>query len=152
MFDQTERVYAFENNHVEPFDNSYLSSEEIKNIIIYVSNFFSISKPKVVLKKTDSHCRAFIKENKIVITDWGRTYTTVLHEISHLIDYQLTRCSSGPHGPTFVGISIFLYAHFLGVSKMYLYDKAKKMGVEFIDFNYNFNISTPKDDFFDGDF
>lgn len=131
-------VYAWEAEHVEKFDNVILSNSEVVDMIVQVAFYLNIPKPFIKLKKSNANCRAYPLENLIVITQWGKTATTVLHELAHISDYQITRGRSGMgHGPFFLGIAIILYQKFLNINKNYLMRTAHGMGLRFINLSLN---------------
>ena len=151
---QQQKCYDFEANFVEPHDGMYLSVQQIRDMVRKISQNFGIIEPHLKFKKTNAHCRAYVIKNLIVITQWGRTPTTILHELAHIIDYQMTKGRSGMgHGPVFMGISIFLYSEFLGLDYQKLYYSALNMGLKVAP--VGLSAGTTQDtssDFFDDDF
>lgn len=146
---QQKLVYAWEASHVEPLDNSMLSYKEINDLVIHASGLLGIIRPDVRFKKTNAHCRAFPLKNVIVITNWGKTKTTVLHELAHIADFQITRGRSGMgHGPVFLGLAMALYSYYLKLSPNLLNNSASGMGLKFV----SLSLETKSPDFFDEDF
>ena len=152
--EQQQKCYDFEANFVEPHDKLYLSKTEIQNVISRISKNFGIAEPKVRFKNTNAHCKAFVLKNEIHITNWGRRLPTVLHELAHILDYQFTKGKSGMgHGPLFMGISIFLYAEFMGLNYQSLYYSALDMGLKVEPVGLPKKQKKPSsDDFFNDDF
>jgi hypothetical protein len=147
---QQKRVYIWEAEHVERFDKILLSNDEVKEIILKTSVYLNLNKPKIKIKKSDANCRAYPLDNTIVITQWGKTATTVLHELAHIADYQLTKGHSGMgHGPAFLSIAIALYSKFLGIEKKYLMQTASGMGLSCFDLSLEYE---DKSSFFEEEF
>jgi len=146
---QQKIVYSWEAAHVESQDSHILSYNEIRELVRHASGLIGIMHPDLKFKKTNAHCRAYPIKNLIVITNWGKTKTTVLHELAHIADFQITKGKSGMgHGPIFLGISMALYSFYLKIPISYLHKSALGMGLKFI----NLSLETKSPDFFDDDF
>lgn len=147
---QQKRVYAWEAAHVEPFDKSSLSNAEIRALTESACKLFAVPTPELHFKKTNASCKAFPSQNKIAIAAWGRTKTTVLHEVAHIIDFKYTSGRYGGHGPTFLGFAIFLYSRFLKIETSLLVQSSYGMGLKSVDVSKLVKQKDP--DFFEEEF
>lgn len=126
-----QRVYDWERNFVEPKDIGLLSRDDAKGLVSAASSFLGIREPTVrFVKASSAPCKANFREWSIVISDWGRSRVTVLHELAHLGSVQAVSQGEDGHGPTFVATAIALYARFLGMDAAILSAQARSVGIQ----------------------
>jgi len=125
-----QRVYDWERNFVEPRDIGFLSRDDTRALVGSASSFLGIREPSVrFVKASSAPCKANFREWSIVISDWGRSRVTVLHEVAHLGSVQALMRGEDGHGPTFVATAISLYARFLGLDPNALAAQARSVGI-----------------------
>jgi len=126
-----QRVYDWERNFVEPRDIGFLSRDDTKGLVSAASSFLGIREPAVrFVKASSAPCKANYREWSIVISDWGRSRVTVLHEMAHLGSVQAVLRGEDGHGPTFVATAIALYERFLAMDPTVLAAQARAVGIQ----------------------
>jgi len=126
-----QRVYDWERNYVEPRDIGFLSREDTRTLVAASSSLLGIPQPTVrFVKASSAPCRANPSDWSVTISDWGRTRTTVLHEVAHLGSLRAVLAGEDAHGPTFVATAILLYARFLRLDAAARAGGARRVGVQ----------------------
>ena len=129
-------VYGFEYDCVEKIRPEYLGREEIRDVVGRAASLCRIPLPEIVFGGDRTWpCLADVRAWRITINDWGRSPTTVLHEIAHLVTFaeprgRMEMMRGQAHGPVFVRNAITLYADFLGVRRSRLERRAQEFGLE----------------------
>lgn len=116
-------VYGFERDWVERIAPEFMSRDDIRSLVLRACNLAGIQVPTIVFRGDSAWpCFADVAKWEIVISDWGRNPTTVLHEVAHLVTYKEPRgrmemMRGQAHGPCFVRNAINLYSDFIGVTR-----------------------------------
>jgi hypothetical protein len=137
--DQTQRVYDYEAEVVEPIARFLLSREEIRALVDRMCRLTGTPVPDIrFLGSTTIPCKAVVGPGvyRLDIADWGRTPPVVLHETAHLAQFadphgRRELMARNHHGPVFVRLAIDLYAAFMDVDVDTLERLAIARGVEF---------------------
>lgn len=128
---RAELLYDWERNYVEPHAQYYLSKDSCIALIEKASLLAGIRRPDIrFMKSASAPCRAVPGKWQIVITDWGRTPVTVLHEVAHLAAFPAQLKGEDPHGPAFLAQAISFYANFLGLDEEKMRQTAASVGLK----------------------
>lgn len=128
--EHAERVYAWEREHVEPYDSRLLSRPEATAMVGRAAALGGIRVPSIRFAKAASmSCRAIPGQWSIVIADWGRTPVTLLHEVAHLAAWPAVLSGEDPHGPAFLRQAIAYYSGMLGMDRGRLEGSAAACGL-----------------------
>ena len=115
---QQFEVYAWERDFVEKAVGSeMMSRQECEEMVLAAAAHLRLpSVPDVSFPTLLRDCRAYPSRNLIEIAEWGRGRVTLLHEIAHFGSWREVIRGEEPHGESFMGCAIGLYAKFLGLS------------------------------------
>lgn len=128
-------VYGFERDCVEKIEPAFLGRSEIQDMILRAAGLGRIEPPTVRYQGDFAWpCLADIRAWQLTLNDWGRTPTTVLHEMAHLITFSQPRgreemARGQAHGPVFVRNAINLYSAFIGLRRSVLEQRAREFGI-----------------------
>lgn len=114
---QQYEVYAWERDFVEKLVGpEMMSREECEDLVAAAAVHLRLpSVPSVSFPVIKEACRAYPSRNLIEIAEWGRGRVTVLHEMAHFGSWRNVIQGEEPHGESFVGCAIDLYARFLRI-------------------------------------
>lgn len=123
---QAKKLYLWEDNKVLPHSQSLNDTAACKKYINYAASWLDIPIPDIILTNRNLDCWANPSKNVIRLATWGRNPAVILHEVAHLADYQyfMHDAIKNPHGPSFLGIAMDLYSHFLTIDRKELESSA----------------------------
>lgn len=131
---QQHEVYAWERDFVEPrVGPEIMSREECLDLVAAAAAHLGLpSTPTVTFPVIQMACKAIPSRNAIEIADWGRSRITVLHEMAHFGSWRKVVQGEAPHGESFLGCAIGLYAKFCGLDLNWLEQTATLRRLRFI--------------------
>lgn len=131
---QQHEVYAWERDFVEKrVGPEIMSREECRDLVAAAAAHLGLrTAPTVSFPVIQMACKAIPSKNAIEIADWGRSKVTVLHEMAHFGSWRAVIRGEEPHGDTFVGCAIGLYAKFCGLDVKWLEEKAAMRRLRFV--------------------
>lgn len=110
---QRSKVYAWEQKHVAPLDNSRIKADHVQATIDYIWSELSLEYPPKAMRLHANNSSAEAKANRMKI--WTRdTISTwvLLHELAHSLTNTFDN-KGDRHGPRFVGAYYELLTKFL---------------------------------------
>lgn len=92
--------------------------------------------PPTVVNSKGGRGKANTVKHQIVLPEWTRFDAYILHEVAHMIVYNLMGdVEHAWHGPEFVGCYLLLLDHFTGKPFNTLYDSATSNGLQVTDYS-----------------
>jgi hypothetical protein len=131
---QAQAVYSWERDYVESaVGPQIMSRDQCENLVRSASAFLRMRAPRIVYVKFEGvPCYALPDTHTLEIAAWGRGHVTLLHEVAHLETWRTVMFGEAPHGPTFVGCAMGLYARFLRIPVQHLERTARSRRIDFI--------------------
>ena len=94
---------------------------ESRNLVQQISSLFSVKEPMLQFSKLNGSCKAYLDKNVIKLSNWGLRKSHILHEMAHIIEYQVySGRSELGHGKEFMGISLWLYSYYFNLDYLKL--------------------------------